>query len=1041
MLLSDVSVKRPVLASVLSLLLLAFGLVAFDRLPLREYPDIDPPVVSIETTYPGASAAVVESRITEVIEERIAGVEGIEFIESVSEDGESNITIEFAVGRDVEAAANDIRDRVSRIADNLPVEADPPEIQKVDANDDVIMWLNLAGEGMTVPELTDYAERYLVDRFSVLDGVARVRVGGGQSYAMRVWLDRKALAARGLTVNDIEQALRQQNVELPAGSVESETRQFTVRVERAFRSVDDFAGLVIGRGSNGYLVRLADVARVELGVEELRTFFRGNGVPMVGIGIVRQSTANIIDVARAAKAEMDEVNRILPDGIALRQSYDTSVFVENAISEVYKTLGIAIVLVVLVIYLFLGSMRAMLVPAVTVPVSIVATFLVLYALGFSVNLFTLLALVLAIGLVVDDAIVVLENIVRRMHEYGEPPLLAAYRGARQVGFAVIATTLVLIAVFVPIAFLQGDVGRLFSEFALTMAAAVGFSSLVALTLSPMLASKVLNRESDDSAAVRLVDATFSRLQRRYAAVLAWCLAHLKLVAGGFLLVLALAWAIFQWVPSEYAPREDRGAFFVLVNGPEGASYQYMEDYMDEIERRMMPYVDNGEITRLLVRAPRAFGNLSSFNSGIVICVLSDWSERRSGFAIMDNIRADLSDLPGVRAFPVMRQGFGSSIQKPVQFVIGGGTYEELAQWRDTLASRITEENPNLLGVDFDYKETKPQLDIFIDYQRAADLGVSVENIGRTLETMLGSRRITTFLDRGEEYDVIVEGERDMQRSPDSVENIYVRASSGTLVPLSNLVTIKAVAAPKTLNRYNRVRALTLEANLADGYSLGEALGYLEGLVREELPDTAVVDYKGQSRDFRLGSSSLLFVFLLGLMVTYLVLAAQFESFVHPFVIMLTVPLALAGGVLGLLVTGNSLNLYSQIGLIMLIGLAAKNGILIVEFANQLRARGRSFEDALQEAARVRLRPVLMTAITTAAGAVPLLVSFGAGAETRQVLGVVIVFGIVVATLFTMLVVPAAYALLTRNTRDPDAVTRDLEEQDRGHPEGGGNTTS
>ncbi|MCB0325309.1 MAG: efflux RND transporter permease subunit, partial [Bdellovibrionales bacterium] len=498
MFLSDVSVKRPVFASVLALLLIAFGVVSFERLPLREYPDIDPPVVSVETQYPGAAANVVESRITEIIEERVAGVEGIRFIESKSEDGESTVTIEFGIDRDVDDAANDIRDRVFGVLDDLPLEADPPEIQKVDASDDVIMWLNLTSDRLTVPELTDYADRYLVDRFSVLDGVARVRVGGGQRYAMRVWIDRVALAARGLTVADVESRLRAENVELPAGSIESVTRQFTVRVERAFRAAEDFSRLVLGRSSDGYLVRLGDVARVERGTEEDRTLFRGNGVAMVGIGIIKQSTANTIEVARAAKAEMERLNPTLPEGLVIRQSYDSSVFVEGAIDEVYSTLVIAIVLVIAVIYLFLGSLRATVVPAVTVPVSIIASFIVLYVLDYSVNLLTLLGLVLAIGMVVDDAIVVLENIHRRIDEENETPLVAAYRGAREVGFAVIATTLVLVAVFVPLSFLEGDIGRLFSEFALTMAAAVSFSSLVALSLSPMIASKFLKRSNEES---------------------------------------------------------------------------------------------------------------------------------------------------------------------------------------------------------------------------------------------------------------------------------------------------------------------------------------------------------------------------------------------------------------------------------------------------------------------------------------------------------------------------------------------------------------
>jgi len=1027
MILSDISVTRPVFASVLSLLLVAFGLVAYDRLPLREYPDIDPPVVSIETIYPGAAANVVESRITQVIEDRIAGVEGIRYVESVSEDGRSAITVEFSVDRDIDGAANDIRDRVSTVLDDLPDEADPPEIQKVDSNEDVIMWLNLVSDRMSVPELSDFARRYLVDRFSVLDGVARVRVGGGQTFAMRVWLDRKELAARGLAVSDVENALRAENLELPAGSLDSVDRQFTVRVARAFRTAEDFAQLVLVRGDDGYLVRLGDVARVEKGSEENRTFFRGNGVPMVGIGIIKQSTANTIDVADAAKAEMERVNPTLPEGMEIKQSYDTSVFVKGAIAEVYKTLGIAIFLVVLVIFLFLGSARATLVPAVTVPVSLIATFLVLWQLGFSINILTLLALVLAIGLVVDDAIVVLENIHRRMEQYGETRLVAAFRGTRQVAFAVIATTVVLVAVFVPIAFLQGDVGRLFSEFALTMAAAVGFSSFVALSLSPMLASQILPQQTGRARLARLIDALFRWVRSGYLWLLQRVLRHKWLVGLIFVGILAGSHWLLERIPSEYAPKEDRGAFFVLVNGPEGASFEYMKEYMDEIERRLMPLVEAGEVTRLLVRAPRTFSNFEIFNSGIAINVLDDWQARRSAWEIMEDVKKRLNDLSGVRAFPVMRQGFGARIQKPVQFVIGGGTYAELAQWRDLLLEQIEQSNPGLEGVDWDYKETKPQLQVRIDYDRAADLGVRVGEIGRTLETMLGSRRVTTYIEQGEEYDVIVEGERADQRSPTDLSNLYVRSHrSNQLIPLSNLVQLEEVADSIKLNRYNRVRAITIEANLKDGLALGDALAYLEDLVRTHLPGTVIVDYKGQSQDFKATGGSLLFVLILGVVVVYLVLAAQFESWVHPLVIMLTVPLAMAGALLGLYLSGQTLNLYSQIGLIMLVGLAAKNGILIVEFANQLRDAGQEFRAALIEAAEVRFRPILMTGITTAAGSLPLLLSSGAGTETRMVIGTVILYGVLAATLFTLFVVPVAYDLLARHTGSPKQLQRRLQ---------------
>ncbi len=1028
MILSDLSVKRPVFASVIGLLLIAFGYLSFERLPLREYPAIDPPVVSITTDYPGAAANIVETRITQVIEERISGVEGIRTISSQSSNGRSRITVEFGIGRDIDAATNDIRDRVSRIVDNLPAEADPPDIAKEDSSDDVVLWLNLSSDRMNVPELTDYARRYLVDRFSVLDGVARVRVGGGKVYAMRIWLDRNALAARGFTVADIEQALRAENLETPAGSIESQDVQFTVRTERNFHTAEDFRQLVIGAGSDGYLVRLGDVARVELGSTEDRGFFRGNGESMVGIGITKQSTANVLDVAKAAKKQALRLNPTLPEGMRLNESYDSSVFVEGAINEVVKTLFIAICLVILVILVFLRSIRATLVPAVTVPISLIASFCAIYAFGFTINMFTLLALVLAIGLVVDDAIVVLENIDRRMHEHGETRLVAAFRGSRQIAFAVVATTMVLVAVFVPIAFLQGDIGRLFSEFALTLAAAVSISSLVALTVSPALASKILPPVKRSSQSVE-TSHFFQGMQNIYGKILQSCLKvrwlFLLLLVG---IAVGAAW-LYQELPQEYAPKEDRGAFFVIIKGPEGATYNYMLDYMNEIEQRLLTLVDSGDARRVLVRAPRGWGNIEDFNGGFAIIVLNPWETRRSAFEIMGQVRSSLADLPGVRAFPVMRQGFGGGIQKPVQYVLGGGTYQELAEWRDILQREIAENNPGLEGIDFDYEETRPFLSIRTDYNRAADLGVRVADIGRTLETMLGSRIVTTYLDEGQEYDVILEGERDFQRTPASIENIYVRSDrTGQLIPLSNLVTITEYADSASLNRFNRLRSITLEANLAEGLDLGDALAYLNDLVDQHLPEYAQVDYKGQSADFLEAGTAVQVTLLLGILIVFLVLAAQFESYVHPLVIMLTVPLAVAGGMLGLYLTDQSLNLYTQIGLIMLVGLAAKNGILIVEFSNQLRDQGLTFDNALVEASVARLRPILMTAVTTVAGAVPLMLSDGPGSETRSVIAIVILWGVSAATLFTIFVVPVAYSLLARKTSSPKAVSQKLENE-------------
>ena len=1028
MFISDVAVKRPVFASVIGLLLFVFGLISFFQLPLREYPAIDPPVVTIETNYRGAAAEVVENRITQQLEDRISGVEGIRFISSTSEDGKSTIRVEFQIDRDIDAAANDIRDRVSAARDNLPEEADPPQVTKVTADDDVILWLNLNSDRMSVAELTDYAERFLTDRFSVIDGVGRVRVGGGQRFAMRVWIDRKALAGYGLTVGDVEAALRQENIELPAGTIESLDTQFTARVERAFMQEEDFRDIVVFKGDDDYLVRLDDIARVELGTEVIRTFFRGNGDPMVGIGIVKQSQANTIDVAEAAVEKAKSINKSLPEGMRLETSYDTSVFIKEAIFQVYQTLFIAISLVVLLIYLFLGNVRATLVPAVTVPVSIIATFMALLAFGLSVNLLTLLAIVLAIGLVVDDAIVVLENIYRRMSEKGETPLVAAFKGTRQVGFAVIATTLVLLAVFIPFTFLQGDVGRLFSEFAITLAVAVVFSSFVALTICPMAASQVLNKKKTENKATRKTTDLLNRARKKYLKWLEKALKRPKkilLLAAAGLVVIA---SLFYALPSEYAPDEDRGAFFIIVNGPEGATYSYMKDYMDEIETRLMPYVQSGELHRLLVRAPRTFDNFSSFNSGIVIAVMAPWSERRPAGWIMGEIAGKLSNLPGVLAFPVMRQGFGQSIQKPLQFVLGGGSYEDLSKWRDTLVAELRKDNPGLTGIDWDYKETKPQLEIDVDYDRAADLGVSVREVGLTLESMLGSRRVTTFMREGEEYDVMVEGERKLQNTPEDLKNIYVRsARTGELIPLSSVVTVRETADSNKRSRYNRLRAITIEANL-DGITLGEALNHLEKLTREHLPEEVVIDYKGQSLDLKASGSDIWLVYLLGIVVVFLVLAAQFESYVHPAIIITTVPMATLGGLLALFLAGSSINIYSQIGLIMLVALAAKNGILIVEFANQLRDEGAEFMDAIKQASDIRFRPVVMTSITTIAGSIPLILASGAGANSLFTIGVTVMGGVAVATFLTLLLVPLFYSLMARNTKPPEATARRLERE-------------
>lgn len=1032
MLISDTAVKRPVFATVISLLLLAFGALSFDRLPLREYPDVDPPIVSISTNYTGASAEVVESKITQVIEDRISGIEGIKTVSSVSQDGFSTISIEFELTRDIDSAANDVRDRVAGVRNNLPEEADAPEVQKADSDQQVIMWFNLTSTKMNTLQLADYAQRYLVDRLSVLDGVARIRISGGPEYAMRIWLDHEALAARGLTIGDVESALQRENVELPAGSLKGRDRDFVLKIKRQFLSPDDFATLVLRRDSNGNILRLGEVARVELDAEEYRTLFRGNGIPQVGVGIVKQSTANTLEVAKAAHKEVEALRRILPAGTELHDSYDSSVFIDSAINEVYSTLFIAASLVVLVIFLFLGDFRAMLVPAVTVPVSLIATFTVLYALGYTINLLTLLALVLAIGLVVDDSIVVLENIHRRLLN-GESPLVAAFRGSRQVGFAVVATTAVLVAVFVPITMLDGDVGRLFGEFAIAMAVAVVFSSIVALTLSPVICSKLLKRDALHSRLADFVEGLLHGMETRYRRSLETSLKR-PLLSGAILAGAVLGCVLLmQKVPAEFAPKEDRGVIFMLIRGPEGASFDYVSKHMEEIEQRLMPLVESGEVSRFLMRAPAGRGGAESFNEAFSIMVLAPWEERRPSSAIVADIRQRLAGFTALTTIPILPQALGGGFSKPVEFVIGGGEFDQLAAWRDAILDEARN-NPRLIGLDSDYRETKPQLEVTVLRDRAADLGVSTREINRSLETLLGSRRVTTFMLDGEEYNVVLEGEPDKQNTPDDLGNIYVRSdTSGQLIPLANLVTVSERGDAAVLRRYNRVRAITLDANLAEGYSLGEALNYLEEITRQIAPD-AMIDYKGESLDYKDSGNAVYFTFVLALLVVYLVLAAQFESFVHPLVILLTVPLAIAGALFGLYLTGQSLNIYSQVALIMLVGLAAKNGILLVEFTNQLRDDGLPFEQAIGKAAEQRLRPIIMTAITTIMGAIPLLLAFGAGSESRYVIGVVVVSGVSAATVFTLYVVPMAYRLLARHTGSPQDVAHQLEKELQDSPE-------
>lgn len=1025
MMISDISVKRPVFATVIALMLVSFGILSFEGLSVREYPNMTPPQISIYTSYPGASSRVMETQITQVIEEQVNGIEGVANISSSSSDGSSRISIEFSLERNLDEAANDVRDRVSRIVARLPVDADPPQISKNSSDTQPVARLNVTSETMSPMALTDYVKRYVVDQLATISGVANVSTSGSGEYSMRIWLDRVEMAARNITAIDIESALRRENLELPAGRVDSTEREFSVRMARNYQTAEDFRNLVIRRGNDGHLVRLSEVARVEVAPSDLRSMYRSNGVPRIGMNIIKQSTANSLEVLEAVKARLVLINETMPEGTEITIGSDESVFIRSAIDGVYFTIIITTILVSFVIFVFLGSVRAMIIPAVTIPVCLISAFIALAAFGYTINLITLLALVLAIGLVVDDSIVVLENIHRRIEE-GEKPLLAAYNGARQVTFAVIATTVVLVAVFVPIMFLTDNIGKVFAELAVTISAAVIFSSVLALSLTPMMCSKLLKSHSSENRFTNWIDGVFENMSSGYEGTLKGALAHPAFVISGLLMMIGIVYLLLDRIPQEFAPREDQGVFFVRVSGPEGANYPFMVDRMLELEKAVTPLLgEAGDAEALLVMSPGFGGN--SANNGMMIVRMKPWEERtQTTREALAYTLTRISQVPGVQAFPFMRSGLSTrGSGSPVQFVLQGSTYEELAEWRDIVMARAAQ-NPGLERLDADYDERKPELVVSVDKDRAADLGVSVQSIGRILQTMMSERRVTTYINGGEEYDVILQAEDDQRASPNDLANVYVRSDrTGELIPLSNLTRIENRTTASSLSRYNRLRSITISANLAEGYKLGDALAFLENVVKTELPVQAQIDYRGESLEYKESSGGLFFIFSLAFLVVFLVLAAQFESYIHPIVIMLTVPLAVGGALIGLFLTNGTLNIYSQIGIIMLMGIAAKNGILIVEFANQLRDEGRTFDDALLRACHIRFRPVIMTTMSTLMGSVPLMLATGAGSESRQVLGVVIFAGVSFATVMTLFVVPTFYHLLARHTGSPGEVAANL----------------
>jgi multidrug efflux pump len=1011
--LSQISIQRPVFATVMSLTIVLFGIIAFFRLPVREYPDIDPPIISVVTLYRGASPSVVETEITNVLEEQFATLEGVKTITSNSREQGSVITIEFELNRNVDEAANDVRDRVSRIRGELPQEVNDPIISKVDANAEAIVWLALYSDRHDGLELTEVADRVLKEKIQRLPGVGSVIIGGERRYAMRVWLDPIRMAAFGLTTQDIESALRNENAEIPGGRIEGQSREFAVRTRGELARPEEFGAIIVAHKDNG-VVRLRDVADVSVGAEDERTIARYNGRAAVGLGIVKQSKASTVDVAADVRAALSELSGLIPEGMKLDVAYDSSTFINESIARVAETLIIALCLVILVVLAFLKSFRATAIPTLAIPISIIGAFAVAYFAGFTINILTLLALVLAIGLVVDDAIVVLENIYRHM-EMRKDRRQAAFDGSNEIGFAVIATTVALVAVFVPLAFLTGSVGRLFNEFGVSVAVAVLISGFVALTLTPMLSSKILRPLHGASAswASRSFDRFFELLDRFYRGILQLALRRRAWVLAGAVATIVLGAILFRLLPRELVPTEDRGIGFGIVIAPEGATLEYTDKYMRQIEERLLALP---ETRGLFTATGLGFGGPGQVTNGFMFLALKPRSERdKSQQQIVQELFPQLFSIPGVLAFVINPPSIGGAFSSsPVDYVLQADSYDELSQAVGIMMGEASKLG-YLINLDTDLRLNKPQLDINIDRERAANLGLSVTDVGTTIEALLGGRVVTNFKRGTKQYDVIVQMKPQSRSTPDAIRNIYVRGASG-LVQLANVVKVEETVGPKELNHYNRMRSASITASLVPGVSLEKALDELDRVAAEKLPPGVKREYAGQSLEYKSSSSTLYFMFLFAVVFIYLVLSAQFESFVHPLTILLSVPLAVFGALLTLFIFGESLNIYSQIGLIMLIGLVTKNSILIVEFSNQLRSRGHTVMDSIVEAATIRLRPILMTSFATIFGVLPIAIGLGAGGESRRPLGLAVVGGMLFSTFLTLVIVPVVYTLLSRFTK-------------------------
>jgi hydrophobe/amphiphile efflux-1 (HAE1) family protein len=1038
MYITDVSIRRPVVAWVMSLILIVFGIFVFSKLPVRELPDgLQPPVVQIKVDYKSASAPIIDQEVTQVIEDVVGGAEGIKNIDSKSENGSSTINVEFNTDIDLDNAANDIRERVARVVGRLPSEADAPQILKQSAGFTTTMWLSVTSATWNDLELGDYVERYLVDQFSSVKDVGTIRTGGLRDLSVRVWIDPIKLAANNLTIQEVEGALRKENVSLPAGTLEANNIDLTLNLDKSYNNLDKLKLLPIKKNQNN-VVRLSDIANVEFGPVTEKNLFKAQrkgalDLTTVGIGIYAKSGASTVELSKEIKKKIKKVKKTLPGDLNIEVAFNRATYVGTAIEEVYKTLIIAFILVVIIIYLFLGNLKAVIVPAVALPVSLIASFLGIYLFGLSINIFVLLSFILAIGIITDDSVIMTDAIYRRV-ENGESPLVAAYKGSKQISFAIIATTLILVAVFLPLIFIDGIAGTLFRETAIALSFSVVVSSFVALTLSPMLGSKFLRKEPKHNFFVRNFDKFFKSFSKFYQETLIFWLDKKKIVITFIILIIIASGVLYTIAKKELMPKEDRGVYLVLGFTDEGSSFEYTEKRAEDVEKRLIPLLqaENSPYKRFIMRVPGFGSNKNSFNSFIIIALLDDWKNRtESSQSVMRKAIGKIVSVPETVAFPISPQSIRvSSYNKPVQMVILGSTYEELEKIQSQVINKLRK-NRNLSRIESDYSRDKPEIKLQINRNKAKDLGISTDSIGKTLETLYGGKTITKFNKLGKEYPIIIQQYLSDRRSQEGLSKIFVRSeTTGKLISLANLVEFNEKGSAKKLARYNRQRAVTISANISENYTLSEAIEYLEKTM-EEVSSSNQISWKGKSEEIKETSNELFIIFGLAFLTAYLVMAATFNSFIHPFIIMLTVPLALFGGLVFILFLNSSINIFSQIALVILIGISTKNSILIVDYANQLRTAGKNIETSVKEACDLRFRPIMMTSISTMIAMVPLVIGNigpGAGEASRLAVGATILGGMIISTFFTLYVTPTMYLILAKNTKRIDAVDIELKKQ-------------